>query len=126
MHLVLFLVCFYMAKDLGKFGEDLAAVKELSQYVNSMVAFLLGLFMTLCINRWWDLRAKFLHGMMESSREFVFSMIAANRDIKYFNLRHRTARYALASHRLLYMCARQDVSQHNIRSLQDEGLLACK
>merc|ERR1719313_2864656 len=67
-HFILFIVCYYAARGFT-FGEDLAAVKELSRYVNSMVAFLLGLFMSLCISRWWDLRSKFLHGTMDASRE---------------------------------------------------------
>jgi predicted membrane chloride channel (bestrophin family) len=102
--------------------KQVAPIVQLATYANALVAFLLGLFISLSIQRWWVLRSVFIQGMVKASRNLVFSMAACLPGKEHDDVRQRIARYCLLSNRLLFMCARGDLCEHYLGFCVEEGL----
>merc|ERR1719353_1489134 len=47
-------------------GVDYAGLRELAHYLNSYVPLILGLYLSLALSRWWDLRMRALGKVFDS------------------------------------------------------------
>lgn len=102
--------------------KQVVPIVQLATYANALVAFLLGLFISLSIQRWWVLRSAFIQGIIKASRNMVFSMAACLPGHEHDEVRQRIARYCLLSNKLLFMCARGDLSEKMLEICVEEGL----
>lgn len=98
---------------------------DLSGYANTLVVFLLGVFLSVSISRWWRLRSVHFQAILKATKNIVYSMAAILPGAKYDQIRRQVARHALLSFRLIFICARTRpcVTHNELAALQDEGLL---
>merc|ERR1719265_1438402 len=98
---------------------------ELSGYTNTLVVFLLGVFLSTNIQRWWRLRSVHFQGILKASKNIVYSFAAILPDAKFDHIRQQVARHTLLSFRLIFICARTRprVTHKELATLQVEGLL---
>jgi hypothetical protein len=111
------------AKDLKYWTKQMDPLFKLATYMNSLVAFTLGLFMSLNIQRWWNLRVGFVQGIVRNTRNLTFSVSAALHQPEYALVRSELARRCFLSFRLLFLCAYGQVGEAQLRELCDQGLL---
>eukprot|EP00930_Biecheleria_cincta_P086201 TRINITY_DN75527_c0_g1_i1.p1 TRINITY_DN75527_c0_g1~~TRINITY_DN75527_c0_g1_i1.p1 ORF type:complete len:574 (-),score=93.11 TRINITY_DN75527_c0_g1_i1:513-2234(-) len=88
--------------------------------LRQLVAFLLGLFISLQLKRWWSIRSVFLQGYFFSTAQLSLFLgcVMPNQSEE---LRQRMERYFLTAHRIIYLCARGET--HLLRRLEGDGLL---
>lgn len=114
-------------KDVNKFWlKQVRPLVDLAKYTNSMVVFLLGLYISLSIGRWWMLRSTHIQNVLKATRGLVFGLSAVLPGEVWDEPRQTCARYALLSHRLLFICARSrksSVGEKDLAELRNEGLL---
>lgn len=103
--------------------KQMSPLFDLSTYLNAVVAFILGLFISLNLQRWWVLRASHLQACVKSTRNLVMSIGAILPSTQYATVREQMCRHALLSFRLLFMCARGPVTEKDLRELVAVGLL---
>jgi hypothetical protein len=98
---------------------------DLSGYANTLVVFLLGVFLSVSIQRWWRLRSIHFQGILKATKNIVYSLAAILPGAKHDQIRQQVARHALLSFRLIFICARTRpcVTRNELVGLQDEGLL---
>jgi hypothetical protein len=103
-----------------EFALAVQPLVDLTDGLTQLVPFLLGLFIATQLKRWWDIRSQYLQKMFYSTAQLsLFTGIGLPAAAE--EIRRRIERYALLSHKMLYLCARR---QHDhIPSLVDDGLL---
>ena len=104
-----------------------ALVKErlevLSEYLNSFIPFVLGLYIALVIDRWWDLRVKALDEVFDALTSVIMLMnnyLAAER---HWPVREQVNRYGIVSITLLVKAARDN---NDLSDLVGRSLLTPK
>lgn len=88
--------------------------------LRQLVAFLLGLFISLQLKRWWSIRSVFLQGYFFATAQLSW-FLGCVMPSQSEELRQRMERYFLTSHRFIYLCARGE--HHILRRLEKDGLL---
>lgn len=109
--------------DIKYWTQQMDPLFQLANYMNSLVAFTLGLFMGLTIQRWWILRASYVQGLVKSIRNIVFSISAVLHHPTYDSVRQNIMRRCFLGYRLLFLCAYGRVGEAQLRELCDQGLL---
>jgi len=82
---------------------------ELSWYMNRFVPFVLGLYLSLCLTRWWALRMQALQGVFDAFSNTVMVVTCHLPSAEWDPLVGRIIRYGMASVNLLVIAARTKV-----------------
>eukprot|EP00746_Dinoflagellata_sp_MGD_P089930 gnl/MRDRNA2_/MRDRNA2_35483_c0_seq1.p1 gnl/MRDRNA2_/MRDRNA2_35483_c0~~gnl/MRDRNA2_/MRDRNA2_35483_c0_seq1.p1 ORF type:complete len:613 (+),score=97.54 gnl/MRDRNA2_/MRDRNA2_35483_c0_seq1:39-1841(+) len=119
------LVIIFMSMKYGMDQEDLAnydtdALIKLSSNITSLVPFVLALYISLVLSRWWALRVQALGILFNSCSNTVMIVSCCLSDEKYRPVREQVVRYGIASILLVVKAARLD---DNIETLVEQGLL---
>lgn len=106
---------------------------ELAGFANTLVTFLLGVFVSVSISRWWTLRSGHLQKILAATRHLIFSLASILPEDKYKSVRQQMARHAMLSFRLLFLSARSSahhvakiLGRSELEILQIEGLLTAE
>jgi hypothetical protein len=132
MALILFGVSSYfvmwiVTQDTGGtpkyWSKQMSPLFDLSSYLNAVVAFILGLFISLNLQRWWMLRAVHVQSIVKCTRNLVMSIGAILPNPAHLPVRDQMCRHCLLSFRLVFMCARGPVTENSLGELIKCGLL---
>merc|ERR1711966_551261 len=63
-----------------------------------------------------------LNKLLEASKDTLFSLLSVLGNKEFREVRSRVARYTLLSHKLVYLCARNTLTQDEFNKLVKEGL----
>jgi len=86
---------------------DTEPIENLAQQINSLVPFVLGLYLALALKRWWDLRVKALGAIFESLTSVCMLVSVELNEPKWKYVRATVAKFGIASIDLLVQAARQ-------------------
>merc|ERR1712224_69140 len=56
------------------YAEEIKPLMSLAKYFNSLVAFLLGLFVALNISRWWTMRSSYINGLHKTTKNITTAL----------------------------------------------------
>eukprot|EP00747_Dinoflagellata_sp_TGD_P076488 gnl/TRDRNA2_/TRDRNA2_159168_c1_seq1.p1 gnl/TRDRNA2_/TRDRNA2_159168_c1~~gnl/TRDRNA2_/TRDRNA2_159168_c1_seq1.p1 ORF type:complete len:440 (+),score=66.94 gnl/TRDRNA2_/TRDRNA2_159168_c1_seq1:1-1320(+) len=109
-------------------AAQVSPIDDLVGYMNSVVTFHLGIFLVICLQRWWSMRSAHYHGLLKSANVLMSTLAMVLYEDKYTPARQRCARYSILSHRLLFLCARGRAEWPDVKpellNLRKQGLLA--
>jgi len=110
----------------GKSAEtlDLSNLESMTKYMSSLTGFILGLFVSLALGRWWSMRTDCLGELWGAITDVSYTLALAfpeSSDPSYLEMRSRAIRYGLASHALVFKTAQQD--DENLNDLIESRLL---
>jgi len=107
---------------LAQLRRDAKSLEQLTEQLNRLVPFLLGLFIALCLRRWWTMRSQYLQTIFSSSAQLSFwlRMVLPS---KTSWVRERVERDCLLGHKLVYLCTQGNQDRIILNLLRDEGLL---
>lgn len=88
---------FYRKKE-GQKHEEVYQIKEISEYVKVFVAFFLGLYLSLNVGRWWQLRTNGINPIFDATTH-ACTLLSA---FKEFKVAKRVARYGRLSLQLVF------------------------
>eukprot|EP00747_Dinoflagellata_sp_TGD_P178493 gnl/TRDRNA2_/TRDRNA2_27446_c0_seq1.p1 gnl/TRDRNA2_/TRDRNA2_27446_c0~~gnl/TRDRNA2_/TRDRNA2_27446_c0_seq1.p1 ORF type:complete len:515 (+),score=53.86 gnl/TRDRNA2_/TRDRNA2_27446_c0_seq1:133-1677(+) len=100
---------------------DTRSIEDLAQYMNSFVPFVLGLYITLVIGRWWALRVKALGAVMDAICNTMLVVSCVLPQPENAVVRDVVVKWSMASIFLLAKAAREDES---LDDLVAKGLLS--
>lgn len=89
---------------LQRIGNDADAIGEIASKLNSLCPFLLGLFVALCLRRWWQMRTTHLQKLFSATAQLSF-WLRASLPKRASWIRERIEKDCLLGHRLLYIGA---------------------
>lgn len=99
-----------------------AVLLALTTYLNRLVPFLLGLFVALCLRRWWTIRSVHLQKVYSSGAQLSFWLRTVLPQHAQW-IRKRAERNFLLGHKLLYMCASCKDEMSILTTLNAGGLI---
>merc|ERR1712216_518982 len=105
-------------EDLKEYDTD--ALVKLAANINGLVPFVLALYVSLVLSRWWALRVQALGVLFNSVSNTVMVVSCCLSDVKYRPVREQIVRFGVASILLVMKAARGD---NDIETLVDQGLL---
>lgn len=114
------LVCMRNLKILQRL--DLDAVKALARQANALLPFVLALFISTSLARWWALRVTALGKVFDSLANTCMIVASELHDPRWWEVRNCVMKYGMASVELLVHAAR-DSDEVDTLSEQDLGLL---
>lgn len=99
------------------------SVKFINDALQRLVPFVLGLYVSLHLRRWWIIRSIFLQNIHTSSMLLSTKLgLVFPESFKRFKM--QIERYLLAAHKMVFMCARQELQGNiNYDSLLVGGIL---
>jgi len=101
---------------------DLDAVKALARQANALLPFVLALFISTSLARWWALRVTALGKVFDSLANTCMIVASELHDPRWWEVRNCVMKYGMASVELLVHAAR-DSDEVDTLSEQDLGLL---
>jgi len=109
--------------DIERMQAEVEPIIALSSNLNTFVPFVLGLYISKQLQRWWSIRAHCLQPFFRYFQSLSLYMGIAIPMPKAEKLRKRIERYCLLSHRLLYISLRKQFDDTTLRKLMNEDLL---
>merc|ERR1719329_267310 len=97
-------------------------VNVLTTYLNRLVPFLLGLFISLCLRRWWTIRTAYLQKVFSCGAQLSFWLRIALPE-KASWVGKRVERDFLLAHKLVYLAAGRTREADMLKQLLEEGHL---
>lgn len=107
---------FASVVDLG----DTSSLESLATQINQIVPFVLGLYVSLTLTRWWALRVQALGRVFQALSDLCMSMAVALPEAKWAPLHHHLLKLGLASIDLVSNAAK---GQNDMSRIRDAGLL---
>jgi len=89
-------------------GLDVEPLDALADQVNAFVPFVLALFVSLTLSRWWSLRVTALGKVFDSLANTCMIVASELNDLKWREVRTGIMKYGMASVELLVQAARDD------------------
>jgi len=114
------LVCIGNLKMLQ--SVDIAAVKALARQANAILPFVLALFISISLSRWWALRVTALGKVFDSLANTCMIVASELHDPRWWEVRTSVMKYGMASVELLVQAARESDEVETL-SEQDMDLL---
>jgi len=109
------------AGDVQKLGElEIKPLEALTDQVSAFVPFVLALFVSLTLSRWWALRVTALGKVFDSLANTCMIVASELNDLRWRHVRTGIMKYGMASIELLVQAARED---EDIDSLLELDLL---
>jgi hypothetical protein len=109
---------------------DSQGVEELARYMNAFVPFVLGLYISLTLTRWWALRVNALGALLEAVANVMLIIASLLRHPRFMPLLDQVFRYSMASVLLVVKAARDQDNIDDItvkkKILTQEELDVCK
>merc|ERR1719362_152418 len=99
---------------------DMVPIQGLLKQINEFVPFMLGYFVAVSLQRWWQLRVQALGRVFDSFANVSMFIACELSDDKWSDLHTQICKYGIASFDLLWQAAR---SEENLQELQDQQLL---
>merc|ERR1712211_197589 len=109
-------------EELLQMTDDTEALRHMLNYMSPLVPFSLGLFISVCLGRWWAMRATYLQNLMFSIRSLSF-LLRATMPAEAAWLRKRVERIAMLGHRLVYFCAQGRQRPESLVELHLQGFM---
>jgi predicted membrane chloride channel (bestrophin family) len=100
-----------------------AQVGAATSYLTALLSFMLGLFVSAIITRWWECRltcVEALWGALSNIQLFLTCRLPRPEDSSF---KETLLRLILACHRLVYLEARAEETDEHLKNLVDVGLL---
>lgn len=102
---------------------EMQAFEDLTKYVSTIVAFLIGLFVSVMVGRWWEMR-KAVNNLLTTSHDVVNSIVTRLKDPADRKYLERILRYTLAAQRLCYNVAQHKEDREHLQEHVDNSLLS--
>jgi hypothetical protein len=99
---------------------DAGGLEELSTYLNGFVPFVLGLYISLTLSRWWSLRVDALGKVFDALPNVLMLMSCFLRGDEYKPVQEQILRYGMLSIMLTIKAARE---YYSIEDLEAKGLM---
>lgn len=129
LQMILILVLIFFIKipgsseeELSKVREDASPLLEIALNLGRLVPFLLGLFVSLCLKRWWTMRSSFVQRILSASSELSFWLRVTLPESASW-VRERVERDCLLGHKLVYLVTQGKQADLEPRSLCNTGLI---
>lgn len=103
-------------------AADLKPLEDLTTYLNRLVPFLLGLFISLVMRRWWSLRSSHLQRIYSSGAQLSFWLRMCLPSSAQW-IRRRIEQYFLLGEKLVYLCAKQMDDKSMLQQVKEGGVL---
>jgi hypothetical protein len=107
--LISFLTGLLAWLDEGSANVDMEGLQELSRYLGSFVPFVLALYVSLSMQRWWSLRTEALGPVFTCMSNVCLQLSACLPGSRYEMLRENVLRYGLACTQLMVQAARKEL-----------------
>lgn len=101
-------------------GEDESSWQDLAAQINQLVPFVLGMYVSLSLARWWSLRERGLGGIFQALSDVCMLMSDSCTLDEYRPLHDQLAKFGLASVELVIKAAR---GIHKIDDLEEKKFL---
>jgi hypothetical protein len=108
----------YFTADKSDF--DYTKLESVSNYLNMFIPFILGLYVSLVLARWWTLRTDGIGKVLDSAQNLILICVAVLPGQEFHEWHDQVLKYALASVSLVVQTVR---NKGNIDMLAAEGLL---
>jgi predicted membrane chloride channel (bestrophin family) len=100
-----------------------AQVGAATSYLTALLSFMLGLFVSAIIGRWWDCRISCVEALWGSLCNIQLCLTCRLPRAEDASFKETLLRLTLAVHRLVYLEARAEESDDDLQKLVDVGLL---
>merc|ERR1719329_374076 len=107
---------------LAQVRADTQGVIAMTDSLGKLVPFFLGLFIAVCLNRWWTMRSQYLQPIISASVQLSF-WLRATLPSEVAWVREKVEKDCLLGLKLVFLCAQGKQSQTDLDKLQVEGLL---
>lgn len=109
-------------------GEDESSWQDLAAQINQLVPFILGMYVSLSLARWWSLRERGLGGIFQALSDVCMLMSDACYLDEYRPLHDQLAKFGLASVELVIKAARginkiDDLEEKKFLTAEEVGIL---
>jgi len=115
--LAIFTVSYFAVPDVGG-SIDRLELEEVAEYLNVFIPFILGLYISLCLARWWMLRVDGVGAVLDASLNLSLLMSSMFPGAEWSELHDQVLRWGLASVSLIVNSCREIES---IESLGPKG-----
>jgi len=103
--------------------QHLEELSQVTMYMNSVVPFILGLYLSLCMTRWWALRTRAIGEICDSFIDLAFLIGAYFPGVRHQAFRVAVRNYGIASLWLTVQAARDEKNEDWYADLERTGLL---
>jgi predicted membrane chloride channel (bestrophin family) len=100
-----------------------AQVGSATSYLTALLSFMLGLFVSAIISRWWECRINCVEALWGSLANIQLALTCRLPRAEDASFKETLLRLILVTHRLVYLEARAEESDEHIKNLADVGLL---
>lgn len=101
---------------------DTQGVIAMTESLGKLVPFFLGLFISVCLSRWWTMRSQYLQPIIAASVQLSF-WLRATLPSEVSWVRERVEKDCLLGLKLVFLCAQGKQSEAQLDKLRSEGLL---
>jgi hypothetical protein len=108
--------CYFLMSD--DQNIDRVELEELAGYLNVFIPFILGLYISLCLARWWSLRVDGLGRVLDASQNVAILMTGMFPGPQWSDLHDQVLKWGLASVSLIVNACRE---KENIDALGPKG-----
>lgn len=122
-----FLICgaicigvHFQVDDPASLGTTTDGLVSMSKYMNSFVPFVLGLYLSLALSRWWALRVQALGTMFDAIANVSMLVSCVLPSKEHQIVRYMVVKWGMASIQLLLKAAR---GSDDISNMKENGLL---
>jgi predicted membrane chloride channel (bestrophin family) len=126
----LFAMRVHRAKAITHFELDsdtnLSHLATVTNYITALLGFMVGLFVTSIINRWWRMREGCVGGFFRATMAILNWLSIRMPEASEAKYKETVLRLALLSHRLVYCSARNRESDADMMHLCSVGLMTAE
>lgn len=117
MYMVIAGVCggatWFVADDI-----DYTKLEAVSNYLNMFIPFILGLYVSLALTRWWELRINGIGKVLDAAQNVILISVALLPSAEFQEWHDQVLKYALSSISLIVQTVRD---KDNVKSMGPEG-----